>query len=87
MSRSVYLPTRAVANGPLLDTLASHSRLGVLLKITRNELENYRWPDQKKGAVRGTAPTPFTVFRPEPVAAHEEKKPHNVTRKYCTTEP
>ncbi|MDX2418288.1 MAG: hypothetical protein QNK19_12585, partial [Xanthomonadales bacterium] len=28
--------------------------------------------DQKKGAVRGTAPTPFTVFRPEPVAVHEE---------------
>jgi hypothetical protein len=29
---------------------------------------------KKKGAVRGTTPTPFTVFRPWPVAAHEEKK-------------
>jgi len=41
----------------------------------------------KKGAARGTAPTPLTAFRPWPLAAHEEKKPPNFNFKYCATEP
>jgi len=34
---------------------------------------------KKKGAARGTAPTPFTVFQPKPVAAHEETKVYDFT--------